>query len=174
MLKKEEEGTKSKLALLAIIAVVVLSAWMYLDNPGNKIGREDREAVLNELKEVAFPDADRFIKKNNEFAESDKAIVNIFREGSPENSSWINKNEENLNREFEKATAIITEMKSYNVSEESKKRIKLFEELLNARKEYFSIIKQLSKEDNAANQLKLAEIRDKQEEILRELNKKNN
>ena len=68
----------------------------------------------------------------------------------------------------------ITEMKSYNVSEESKKRIKLFEELLNARKEYFSIIKQLSKEDNAANQLKLAEIRDKQEEILRELNKKNN
>ena len=123
---------------------------------------------------VAFPDADRFIKKNNEFAESDKAIVNIFREGSPENSSWINKNEENLNREFEKATAIITEMKSYNVSEESKKRIKLFEELLNARKEYFSIIKQLSKEDNAANQLKLAEIRDKQEEILRELNKKNN
>jgi rhomboid protease GluP len=174
LLKKEEEGSKSTFALLAIIAVVVLSAWMYLDNPGNKIGSEDRAAVLKELKEVGFPDADRFIKKNNEFAESDKAIVNIFREGTPENSSWINKNEENLNREFEKATAIITEMKSYNVSEESKKRIKLFEELLNARKEYFSIIKQLSKEDNAANQLKLAEIRDKQEEILRELNNKNN
>jgi ribosomal protein L29 len=65
-------------------------------------------------------------------------------------------------------------MKSYNVSESAKKKINLLEQLLNARKEQVSIIKQLAQEDNPANQLKLAEIRNKQAEILTELNKKDN
>jgi len=45
---------------------------------------------------------------------------------------------------------------------------------LDARKEQVSIMKQLAREDGPANQLKLAEIRNKQEEILAELNKKDN
>jgi hypothetical protein len=45
---------------------------------------------------------------------------------------------------------------------------------LDARKEQVVIIKQLAHEDNSANQLKLAEIRNKQAEILAELNKKGN
>jgi hypothetical protein len=65
-------------------------------------------------------------------------------------------------------------MKNYNVSESAKKRISLLEQLLDARKEQVSIVKQLAQEDGPANQLKLAEIRNKQEEILTELNKKDN
>ena len=63
-------------------------------------------------------------------------------------------------------------MKSYNVSEASKTKINLLEQLLDARKEQVSIIKQLAQENNTANKLKLAEIRDKQREIVAELNKK--
>src|SRR6188474_1534538 len=174
LLKKEVKGTKSNLPLLAIIAATVLSAWMYLNSPGNKIGREEREAALNELREVVSPDAGRFIKKINQFAESDKAIVDIFKDGLQDYSSWLNKNEERLNREFGKAAAIIAELKRYNVSAPAKKKINLLEELLDARKEQVSIIKQLVQEDNPANQLKLAEIRNKQAEILAELNKKGN
>jgi hypothetical protein len=48
------------------------------------------------------------------------------------------------------------------------------EQLLDARKEQVSIVKQLAQEDGPANQLKLEEIRNKQEEILTELNKKDN
>jgi len=65
-------------------------------------------------------------------------------------------------------------MKSYNVSETAKKEINLLEQLLDARKEQVLIIKQLAQENNTANKLKLAEIRDKQSEILAELNKKDN
>ena len=65
-------------------------------------------------------------------------------------------------------------MKSYNVSESAKRSITLLEQLLDARKEQVSIMKQLAQEDGPANQLKLAEIRNKQEEILTELNKKDN
>jgi len=45
---------------------------------------------------------------------------------------------------------------------------------LDARKEEVSIIKQLAQDDNAANKLKRAEIRNKQGEILTELNKQDN
>ena len=50
----------------------------------------------------------------------------------------------------------------------------MLEQLLNARKEQVSIVKQLAQEDGPANQLKLAEIRNKQTEILTEINKKGN
>jgi hypothetical protein len=65
-------------------------------------------------------------------------------------------------------------MKSYNVSDSAKKEINLLEQLLDSRKEQVVIIKQLAHDDNPANQLKLAEIRNKQAEILAELNKKGN
>jgi rhomboid protease GluP len=174
LLKKEDKGIKSSLALLAIIAVAALSAWIYLNNPRNKIDQERREAEINSLKDAKFPDAEKIYEKYNEFAQSDEKIVNMFNDGTTSVKDWLAKNEENINQEFAKATSTIATMKNYNVSELAKKRINLLEELLNARKEQVTIMKQLVQDDNPASQLKLAEIRNKQTEILAELNKKNN
>jgi len=174
LLKKEDKGTKTNLALLAIIAAAILSAWMYLNNPGNKIGQERREAEINSLKEAKFPDGEKVYEKYNEFAQSDEKIVNMFNDGTASLKDWLTVNEENIKQEFDKASSIVTAMKNYNVSETAKQKIKLLEQLLGARKEQVSIMKQLSQEDNPANQLKLAEIRNKQTEILAELNKKDN
>ncbi len=174
LLKKEDKGTKSNLALLAIIAVAILSAWMYLNSPGNKIGPERREAELNYLKETKFPDGEKFYEKYKEFAQSDEKIVKMFNDGINSYKDWLTVNEENINPEFERATSAVAAMKSYNVSPSAKEEINLLEQLLNARKEQVSIIRQLAQEDNPANQLKLAETRNKQAEILAELNKKDN
>jgi len=174
LLKKEEKGTKTNLALLAIIAAAILSAWMYLNNPGNKIGQERREAEVNSLKEAKFPDGEKVYEKYNEFAQSDEKIVNMFNDETASLKDWLTANEENIKQEFDKASSIVAAMKNYNVSETAKQKIKLLEQLLDARKEQVSIMKQLAQEDNPANQLKLAEIRNKQTEILAELNKKDN
>src|SRR4030095_5067266 len=174
LLKKEDRGAKSNFALLAIIVVAVLSAWMYLNSPGNKIGQERREAEINYLEEAKFPDGEKFYEKYKEFVQSDEKIVKMFNDGISAYKDWLTVNEENIKLEFDRATSVIAAMKNYNVSGSAKNVINLLEQLLNARKEQVSIIKQLAQEDNAANQLKLAEIRDKQEEILRELNKKDN
>ena len=174
LLKKEDKGIKSNLALLAIIAAAVLSAWVYLNSPGNKIGQERREAEINYLKDAKFPDGEKFYEKYKEYVQSDEKIVKMFNDGIDAYKDWLTVNEENIKLEFDRATSAVAAMKSYNVSESAKKAINLLEQLLDARKEQVSIIKQLAQEDNPANQLKLAEIRNKQAEILAELNKKDN
>jgi hypothetical protein len=174
LLKREDKGAKSNPALLAIIAVTVLSAWMYLNSPGNKIGQEKREAEINYLKDAKFPDGEMFYEKYKEYVQSDEKMVNMFNDGTTSIKDWLRVNEENINLEFAKATSTVAAMKNYNVSESAKKVINLLEQLLDARKEQVSIMKQLAQEDNPANQLKLAEIRNKQTEILAELNKKDN
>ena len=174
LLKKEDKGAKSNLVLTAIVAGAVLSAWIYLNSPENKIEPERRAAELNYLKEAKLPDGEKFFEKYKEYVQSDEKIVTMFNDGTVSLKEWLAKNEENINQEFAKATSTVSAMKSYNVSESAKKRIILLEQLLDARKEQVSIVKQLAQEDGPANQLKLAEIRNKQEEILTELNKKDN
>lgn len=174
LLKKEDKGTKSNLALLTIITVAALSAWMYLNSPGNEIGQERREAEINYLKDAKFPDGEKFYEKYKEYVQSDEKIVKMFNSGIDAYKDWLKVNEENIKLEFDSATSAITAMKSYNVSESAKKVISLLEQLLDARKEQVSIIKQLAQENNPAIQLKLAEIRNKQAEILAELNKNDN
>jgi len=110
LLKKEDKGTKSNLVLLGITTVAVLSAWMYLNSPGNKIGPERREVELNYLKQVKFPDGEKFYEKYKEFADSDEKIVNMFNDGTVNYSEWLSKNESNMQQELEKATNIITNM----------------------------------------------------------------
>ena len=174
LLKKEDKGVKSNLVLIAIVAGAVLSAWIYLNRPENKIDPERRAAELNYLKEAKLPDGEKFFEKYKEYVQSDEKIVTMFNDGTGSFKEWLEKNEENINNEFAKATSTVVAMKNYNVSESAKKRISLLKQLLDARKEQVSIVKQLAQEDGPANQLKLAEIRNKQEEILTELNKKDN
>ena len=171
LLKKEDKGVKSNLALLGIVAAAVLAGWLYLNSPGNRIGPERREAEINYLKESTFPDGEQLYDKYKEFIKSDEEIVKMFNDGINSYKDWLTVNEEKINLEFERATSAVAAMKTYHVSESAKKQINLLEQLLEARKEQVSVVKQLAQEENAANKLKLAEIRDKQVEILAELNK---
>ena len=98
----------------------------------------------------------------------------MFNDGTASFKDWLAKNEENINQEFAKATVTVTVMNNYNVSRSAKEQINLLGQLLDARKEQVSIVKQLAQEDNPASQLKLAEIRNRQTEVLAELNKKGN
>lgn len=129
--------------------------------------------VLNELSEASFPDSDKFLEKYNEYAEIDGKIVAMVNDGTGSYSEWLTKYESNINQELEKGANIITQMKRYDVSETSKTKTTLLEQLLDVRKEEVLIIKELAQEDNAANQLKRAEIRNKQGELLTELKKFN-
>ena len=170
VLKKQEKGMKSNFTMMAIAAITIIIAWWYLNNPGNKVDEQSRKNALNMLREAEFPDSDKFFDMYKEFAEVDQKIVGMFNDGTATYPEWLTKNESNINKEFEKATNIITNMKRYNVSATTKTKIDLLEQLLNARKEEVLIIQQLAKEDNAPNQLRRAEIREKQNEILNKLN----
>ena len=173
LIKKGSSSTKSNLVLAAIAAAAVLSAWMYLNSPGNQISSEIRKAELKYLREVKFPDGQLLYEKYRAFGDSEEKIVKMFNDGINNYKDWITVNEVNLKLEFEKATSAIEAMKGLDISPGAKEEVKLLEQLLNARKERVSIIRLLAQEDNPSNQLKLAEVRDKERKILDELNKKN-
>ncbi|HEX6845516.1 MAG TPA: rhomboid family intramembrane serine protease [Chitinophagaceae bacterium] len=172
LLKKEERGIKNNLALVAIMAAAVLSAWMYLTSPGNQIPPERRKAELDFLKEMKYPDGELLYEKYRKFGQSEEKIVKMFNDGINNYKDWLTANEENLRLEFEEATSAIEAMKGLDISPAAKEEVNLLGELLNARKEQVTIIKLLVQEDNPENRLKLAEIRNKQEEILARLNKR--
>src|SRR6187401_28908 len=152
LLKKEDKGAKSNLVLIAIVAGAVLSAWIYLNSPGNKVESERRAAELNYLREARFPDGEKFFEKYKEYVQSDEKIVTMFNDGTVSFKEWLAKYEENINQEFAKAISTVATMKSYNVSESAKRSITLLEQLLDARKEQVSIMKQLAQKDGPANQ----------------------
>lgn len=173
VLKKQESGAKSNFIMLAVAAVTVIAASAYLNSPGNKLDEQTRQRELNALKEAGFKDSGKYFEMEGEFIKAEARIVNLFNDGSGTYIEWVNKNESSINKEFETATNIISNMKRYDVSERIKKKIGLLERLLDARKEGFVVIKQLAENDNAANQLRQAEVREKLQQIINELNQFN-
>ena len=173
LLKKEETGLKRNLILAAILGVTVLSAWMYLNDPGNKVSAATRQSRLKYLQESAFPDSEKFFAKYKEFADADQRVANLLNDIVQNYGEWLSKNEKGMEKEIGDMENIVSSMKNYSVSETSKKMIDLLDQYLHTRKEELSTIKLLSLENDPANKLKLADIRQKQGELISELNESN-
>ena len=173
LLKKEEGGLKRNLILAAILAAAVISAWMYLESPGNKVSPATRQAELQILKERAFPDAEKFYTMYQEFAAIDQRLADMLNENMQDYNEWLNKNEKGMDKGIEQMGNIVITMKNYTVSETSRKDIDLLGQLYEARKDELATIKLLAVENSPANRLKLGDIRQKQTELINELNQPN-
>lgn len=173
LLKKQESGPKKNIALAAIIGVSVLSVWLYLNDPGNRVSADKRQAELKFLEESSFSDAEKFFTMYEEFAAADQRIASLLNHNMQNYTEWLNKNEKSMEKEIGQMSNIVTNMKSYNVSETSKKKIGLLEEFLDTRKEELSIIRSLSQQDDPAKHLRMGDIRQKQGELITELNNLN-
>jgi rhomboid protease GluP len=169
LLIKNDKGIKSTIAMLAIAGITFLVAKTYISNPGKKINQETRQAEINYIREMDFPDGKAYYEKYDQFAEADQNIMSLLYNGAYTYAGRISKNEAKMNEEINKGYLIIDAMKKYQVSERAKKKIDLLEQLLNARKEDFESIRKLATEDNAANQLLHSEIREKGEKLVEEL-----
>jgi rhomboid protease GluP len=173
LLKKGETGAKRNMLLAAIIGVSVLSAWMYLNDPGNKVSAAARQSELKYLDESAFPDSEKFDAMFKEFVTVDERIAALLSDNMQEYREWLNKNEKGMEKEIGEMGNIVTNMKNYQVSENLKTRIGLLEQYWITRKDELATIKLLAEENGPANKLKLADIRQKQGELITELNKPN-
>lgn len=173
LLKKGETGIKRSLLLAAIVAVTVFSAWWYLNDVGNKVNTEMRQSALKELEEAAYPDAEKLNAMFREFVNVDGKIAALLNDDMQDYREWLNKNEKNMEKEIGEMGNIVTSMKNYQVSGTSKTMIGLLEQFWNTRKEELATLQLLAGENGPANKLKLADIRQKQGELIQELNKFN-
>ena len=173
LLKKEVTGTKQNLMVAGVIGVTALSTWMYLSAPGNKISPETRRVELNYIKEASFPDAEVFFKKYREFADLDQTVATLLNDTTENYGEWLSKNEKEIEKKIAEMESIVSSMKNFKVADVSKKKIDLLDQFVQARKEEMSALKSLTLENIPANRLKLADIRQKQGELIAEINRIN-
>jgi len=169
LLKKNDKGIKSTIAMLAIAGMTFFVAKTYINNPARKFNLQARQAEINYIKEMDFPDGKAYYEKYDQLAEVDQNIASLIYNDQYTYAERVAKNEDKMNQELNKGYLIIVAMKKYQVSDRAKKKISLLEQLLNTRKENFESIKKLAEQDNAANQLLHSEIREKEEKLLEEL-----
>jgi rhomboid protease GluP len=174
LLKKQDRGSKSNLALIGITAATILSAWLYLNSPGNKVGSEERQRALNEVQEMNFADAEAYLEKMKTFSELETEALAPFNEKPPLNNTELSKRLNTISAEkWDRALGVLEKAKTYNVSEKQKKQAELLIEYVTARKEEIKAIEQLINNESPENNEKLNEINRKIEGVLQRLKELN-
>jgi rhomboid protease GluP len=174
LLKKQDRGSKSNLALAGIAAATILSAWLYLISPGNKVNIQERQRALNEVQEMNFADAEAYLDKIKAFGELETEALAPFNEKPALNDAELSNKLNTISAEkWDRALGLLEKAKTYNVSEKQKKQAGLLIEYVSARKEEIKAIDQLITSQSPANNEKLNEINKKIEGLLQKLKELN-
>lgn len=168
-LKKQEDGSKRNLSAVVIALVTIGATWFYLDQAGDTLSPATRQQIQNEIKEVSAKDGIIFFEKLNKFYEIDSKCVETINNKTVSETELI-KNINNLMPEWDKAAAIVEEMKRLEVSDLSKRKIKLLEGYTGARKEEAVAYVAYLTDKKPENMLRLSEIREKVTKVINEIN----
>jgi rhomboid protease GluP len=166
---KKGEDKKGGLAAIVIALATILVTWFYLDNASMSVSTETRQQTQNEIKEASAKDGTRYFDMFGKFSEIDKKCVAIINDTTTGERELLN-NVNNLMPEWNKAAAIVEEMKKLNLSDLSKRKIELLEEYTNARKEEVTAYAAYLTEKKPGNALRLAEARERITTALDEMN----
>lgn len=169
LLKKEEGDKKGSLAAISIAFVTILATWFYLDNASASASTAVRQHAQNEIKEAGAKDGIRYFQELDKFSEIDRKCVAIINDTTATETELI-KNINELIPEWNKATAIIEEMKKLTVADLSKRKIELLEKYTEARKEEVTAYVAFLKDKKPENILRVSEIREKIIDVLNEMN----
>lgn len=152
LLKNEDKGAKSNIVLAAIIGVTGLSAWLYLNSPGNKISPQERQAVMNKLNQMRFADAEAYNNKMKAFGELETEALAPFNEQPPLNPEELSKKLSTVSAEkWQRALEILEKAKTYNVSEKQKKQAEILIEYVLAREQQLKMIVEAANNGSLGN-----------------------
>ena len=167
-MKKEQDGKKTPAILLAVSAITIIAAYLYLQN--NKIGAEERNATTEAVNESKYKDGQKFLDGLNSFSEMEEKALTPFRDTAQlMDASLIKRLDENSLPEWDRAEQLVNEMKSYDVSENSKKKIELLAQYIQLRKQQIEVFRKYVLEKNAENNRQLNEISNKIEKNIGDL-----
>jgi rhomboid protease GluP len=149
-MKKENTDQKKPAIVLFIAGLTIVAAAWYLQE--KKANPEERTAIQQMLGETKYKDGQKFIEKMNSFSEmEDKALAPLQDTTQLIDESLIKKLEEVSLPEWNKAEQLVEEMKSYNVSENSKKKIDLLGQYVQMRKQEIEMFKKYVAERSIEN-----------------------
>jgi rhomboid protease GluP len=165
---KENEDKKRPAVVLVIAAITIAAAYLYLQE--NKTGELERNQIMQELGEVKYKDGQKFLEKYNSFAEIEKEALAPLRDTTQlMDETLIKKLDEISLPGWNKGEQIVNEMKSYDVSDNYKKKRNVLEQYVQLRKQQVGLIKKDIIEKTAESRKKLNEITDKINELIEEI-----
>ena len=163
-MKKESTEQKKPVVVLFVAGLTIIAAAWYLQE--KKANPEDRTAINQLLGETKYKDGQKFIEKMNSFSEmEDKALAPLQDTSQLIDESLIKKLEEISLPEWNKAEQLVQEMKSYDVSETSKKKIDLLGQYVQTRKQEIDMFKKYVIERSPDN----IQLRNETEEKLQKI-----
>lgn len=143
-LRNEETGNKKQMVVLGIAAITIAAAFYYLDT--NKVSKDARVPILNEISTLSGKDGEKFLKKYNEFIEMQDRAMKPFHDSLQTDAELSKKLNEISLPEWNKAEALVIEVQNYQVSEKTKKKIEAMKEYVRLRKEQIIMVEKIANE----------------------------
>jgi len=169
LLKREDKIAKSNIVLAAIISATILSAWLYLNSPGNKKSQQERQAVINEKDQMRFADTEVYNNKMKAFGELEVEALAPFNEQPPLNAVELSKKLSTVsNEKWQRALEVLEKAKTYNVSEKQKKQAEILIEYVLARQQELKIIVAVANNGSLENNKQMDAINKKISDLLQQ------
>jgi rhomboid protease GluP len=169
-MRKEQEGKKKQTILLIVSIATVAVAYLYLQN--NKVGTEERNAAVTAVNESKHNVGQKFLEGLNSFSEMEDKALSPFKDSTQlMDASLIKRLDETSLPEWNKAEELLQEMRSYNISESSKKKVDLLIQYVQLRKDQIEVFRKFIPEKTEENNRQLNEVSNKIEKVIDELKK---
>ncbi len=140
-IKKEKQEQKVQWLVPVIVLLTIGGAYGYLQQ--NKIGSENRDKILTELKDLTtYKDSEKFNDKYNEFVDLQDKALPVLYDSTLKGDAYGKKLDETVMPLWEKAEALANEMKTMNVNETMLKKAQNVLEYVQLRKQELAIRKE--------------------------------
>lgn len=168
-LRKEETGNKKQLVAFAIAAVTAAAAFYYLDT--NKVSKDERAPILNEISILSDVDGEKFLKKYTEFIDMQNRALEPFHIKDITDAELTKKLNEISLAEWNKAETLVKEVEGYKVSEKTKRKIAVMKEYVRLRKEQIMMVEKIATEGMEKYQKEYDELGKKIDQAVADLEK---
>jgi rhomboid protease GluP len=164
--QKEEETNQRQFILPAIVIVTVLITWWYLNN--NSTAPGERVATENYLQEAKYKDNEKMLQKLGEFSIIEEKALAPLGDTSLSNAE-VSAGLINVQGEWDKANTLLMEIKSYEISDEARKKIGILIDYVAVRKKEAGIVKRIAEEEKSEDYEALSAVRKEISELLERL-----
>jgi len=166
-IKKEKQQLKAPWVVPATILLAAIIAFFYLQQ--HKAPADQRNAVLNELKDANYKDNEKFGHDYSQFLELQNSAAAVFNDSSLTDKMKVEKLNNISLPKWDKAAELVQKMQSYNVSEQKKKMTGLMLQYIELKKQEVLVFT-----DVVANKAPISRLDDTRNEIHKILEKMGN
>jgi len=164
-IKKEKQEQKVQWIIPLVVLLTIGGAYGYLGQ--NKIDPEQRNAVMNEMKESSYNDTEKFNDKYNEFVELQDKALSVFSDTTIGSDEMLQQKLNQISLPlWQKAELLVKEMQQMDVSTIFHKKADNLSKYLQLRKEEIKVINEMK---TPADRQKVQEIRDKIDSVVESL-----